>query len=71
MPLLAIAIAGGQLTGRLGALRRRVPQVRQVGGVVLIAMAVAIAFNAFAGLQRDPSPATPPRCRARPRSASS
>jgi cytochrome c biogenesis protein CcdA/thiol-disulfide isomerase/thioredoxin len=52
IPLLAIAIAGGQLTGRIGSLRRRAPQVRQAGGVVLIVMAAAIAFNVFGGLQR-------------------
>jgi cytochrome c biogenesis protein CcdA/thiol-disulfide isomerase/thioredoxin len=53
VPLLAVAIAGGQLTGRIAAIRRRAPQVRQVGGVVLIVMAVAIAFNVFGGLERD------------------
>jgi cytochrome c biogenesis protein CcdA/thiol-disulfide isomerase/thioredoxin len=53
VPLLAVAVAGGQLTGRIGAIRRQAPQVRRAGGAVLIVMAVAIAFNAFAGLQRD------------------
>jgi cytochrome c biogenesis protein CcdA/thiol-disulfide isomerase/thioredoxin len=52
VPLLAAALAGGQLSGRIGALRRHAPQVRRIGGVVLVAMAVAIAFNVFAGLQR-------------------
>src|SRR5690349_24149577 len=52
VPLLAVALAGGQLSGRIGALRRHAPQVRRIGGVVLVAMAVAIAFNVFAGLQR-------------------
>ena len=52
VPLLAVALAGGQLSGRIGAIRRRAPLVRQVGGVVLVAMAVAIAFDVFAGLQR-------------------
>ena len=52
VPLLAVAFAGGQLSGRIGALRRHAPQVRRVGGVVLVAMAVAIAFDVFAGLQR-------------------
>src|SRR5215472_17192773 len=32
IPLLAVAIAGGQLTGRIGAIRRHAVQVRQVGG---------------------------------------
>jgi cytochrome c biogenesis protein CcdA/thiol-disulfide isomerase/thioredoxin len=53
VPLLAIAIAGGQLTGRIGALRRRAPQIRQAGGALLVVIAVAIAANAFTGLQRD------------------
>jgi cytochrome c biogenesis protein CcdA/thiol-disulfide isomerase/thioredoxin len=53
IPLLAVAIAGSQLAGRVGALKRRAPLLRQVGGVVLIGMAVAIAFNAFDALQKD------------------
>jgi thiol-disulfide isomerase/thioredoxin len=53
VPLLAVAVAGGQLSGRVAALRRRAPRIRQAGGAVLVAIAVAIAFNAFAGLQRD------------------
>ncbi len=53
VPLLAVGVAGGQLAGRVATLRRRAPQVRRVGGAVLVAIAVAIAFNAFAGLQRD------------------
>jgi cytochrome c biogenesis protein CcdA/thiol-disulfide isomerase/thioredoxin len=53
VPLLAVAVAGGQLTGRVAAIRRHATQARAAGGVVLVAMAVAIAANAFAGLQRD------------------
>jgi cytochrome c biogenesis protein CcdA/thiol-disulfide isomerase/thioredoxin len=53
VPLLAIALAGGQLSGRVGAIRRHAPQVRQAGGALLIVIAVAIAANAFTGLQRD------------------
>jgi cytochrome c biogenesis protein CcdA/thiol-disulfide isomerase/thioredoxin len=53
VPLLAIAIAGGQFTGRIGALRRHAAQVRQAGGAVLIAVAVLISFNVLGGLQRD------------------
>jgi cytochrome c biogenesis protein CcdA/thiol-disulfide isomerase/thioredoxin len=53
VPLLAIAIAGSQLAGRIGALRRHAPSVRRIGGAVLVAMAVAIAFNVFDSLQRD------------------
>lgn len=52
VPLLAVAMAGGQLSGRIGAIRRRAPEVRRIGGVVLVVMAAAIAVNAFAGLQR-------------------
>ena len=53
VPLLAVAVASGQLSGRVSALRRHAPQVRVAGGIVLVVMAVAIAFNAFDGLQRD------------------
>jgi cytochrome c biogenesis protein CcdA/thiol-disulfide isomerase/thioredoxin len=53
VPLLAVALAGGQLSRRVSALRRHAPQVRLAGGVVLIATAVAIGFNTFQGLQRD------------------
>ncbi len=53
IPLLAVALAGGQLSRRVSALRRHAPQARLVGGAVLIVMAVAIAFNAFQGLERD------------------
>jgi cytochrome c biogenesis protein CcdA/thiol-disulfide isomerase/thioredoxin len=53
VPLLAVAVAGGQLAGRVAAIRRHATQARAVGGVVLVAMAVAIGANAFAGLQRE------------------
>jgi cytochrome c biogenesis protein CcdA/thiol-disulfide isomerase/thioredoxin len=53
VPLLAVAAAGGQLTSRIGAIRRRAPQIRRVGGVVLIVMAVLISSDVLAGLQRD------------------
>ena len=52
VPLLAVAVAGNQVAGRIGALRRHAPRVRQVGGVILLVMAVAIGADAFAGLQR-------------------
>ncbi|HEX3946935.1 MAG TPA: cytochrome c biogenesis protein DipZ, partial [Acidimicrobiales bacterium] len=52
VPLLAVALAGDQLTHRVAALRRHAPVVRRVGGAVLVVMAVAIAFNVFDGLQR-------------------
>ncbi len=59
VPLLAVALAGGQLPRRVSALRRHAPHVRLAGGAVLIVMAVAIALNAFQGLERDvPSYAT-------------
>ena len=53
VPLLAVALAGAQLSHRVGALRRHGPLVRQVGGVILVVMAVAIGLNLFQGLQRD------------------
>jgi cytochrome c biogenesis protein CcdA/thiol-disulfide isomerase/thioredoxin len=53
VPLLAVAVAGSQLTGRIRAIRRQAPQVRRVGGAVLVVVAVAIAFDLFGGLQRD------------------
>jgi len=53
VPLLAVALAGGQLTSRIGAIRRKAPQLRLIGGVVLVIMAVVISTNALAGLQRD------------------
>jgi cytochrome c biogenesis protein CcdA/thiol-disulfide isomerase/thioredoxin len=53
VPLLIVAVAGTEIAGRVRALRTRAPAVRRAGGVVLIVMAVAIGFNAFASLQRD------------------
>ena len=53
VPLLAVAAAGGELTSRVGAIRRRAPQIRRIGGAVLIVMAVLIASDVLAGLQRD------------------
>jgi cytochrome c biogenesis protein CcdA/thiol-disulfide isomerase/thioredoxin len=53
VPLLAVALAGGQISRRVGGIRRRAPQARIAGGVLLIAIAVAIAFNSFQGLERD------------------
>jgi cytochrome c biogenesis protein CcdA/thiol-disulfide isomerase/thioredoxin len=53
VPLLAVAAAGGQLTSRVGAIRRRAPQIRRAGGAVLIVFAVLIASDVLAGLQRD------------------
>jgi cytochrome c biogenesis protein CcdA/thiol-disulfide isomerase/thioredoxin len=53
VPLLAVAAAGGQLTARIGAIRRQAPQIRRVGGAVLIVFAVLIASDVLSGLQRD------------------
>ncbi len=52
VPLLAVAVAGNRLAGRVGAVRRHAPRVRQAGGIILLVMAVAIGADAFAGLQR-------------------
>ena len=53
VPLLAVAVAGSELTRRARTLRVHAGRFRMVGGAVLIAMALAIGFNTFAGLQRD------------------
>jgi thiol-disulfide isomerase/thioredoxin len=52
VPLLTVGVAGGQLAGRIGALRRQAPWARRAGGAVLVVTALAIAFNVFDGLQR-------------------
>ena len=53
VPLVAVGVAGGQLAGRIGALRRQAPWARRAGGAVLVVVALAVAFNVFDGLQRD------------------
>jgi cytochrome c biogenesis protein CcdA/thiol-disulfide isomerase/thioredoxin len=53
IPLLAVALAGSEVARRTWLLRRQAVRLRAVSGVVLIAMALAIGFNTFAGLQRD------------------
>ena len=53
VPLVAVALAGSELTKRVKALRERGPRLRQVSGVILVAMALAIGLNAFGALQRD------------------
>src|ERR1700678_4293087 len=40
VPLLAVALAGGQLTSRIGAIRRKAPQLPLIGGVVFVLLAV-------------------------------
>jgi cytochrome c biogenesis protein CcdA/thiol-disulfide isomerase/thioredoxin len=53
VPLLIIALAGSALVERARTLRQHGPLLRQIGGAVLIVMAVAISFNAFNSLQTD------------------
>jgi cytochrome c biogenesis protein CcdA/thiol-disulfide isomerase/thioredoxin len=53
VPLLAVAIAGGQLTQRVGLLRTQAVRVRQISGVIILVMALTIGLNTFSGLQRD------------------
>jgi cytochrome c biogenesis protein CcdA/thiol-disulfide isomerase/thioredoxin len=52
VPLFAVALAGDQLVERVRALRRRTGLIRRVGGVVLVAMCLAMAANLTDGLQR-------------------
>ena len=52
LPLLAFALAGRQVTARVRAFRTRAPLVRRISGVVMIALAVALAFNLTDALQR-------------------
>jgi cytochrome c biogenesis protein CcdA/thiol-disulfide isomerase/thioredoxin len=53
VPLLFVALAGSALVERAKSLRQRGPMLRRVGGVVLIAMAIAISTNVFDSLQTD------------------
>jgi cytochrome c biogenesis protein CcdA/thiol-disulfide isomerase/thioredoxin len=53
VPLLFIALAGSGLVHRVQSVRRRAPLYRQIGGVVLLLMAIGIATNSFDFLQRD------------------
>jgi len=52
VPLLAVALAGDQLVGRVRALRRRGALIRRAGGVILLAMCFVLAANLTDGLQR-------------------
>jgi cytochrome c biogenesis protein CcdA/thiol-disulfide isomerase/thioredoxin len=52
LPLLAFALAGRQVSDRVKAFRTRAPLVRRVSGVVMIGLAVALAFNLTDALQR-------------------
>jgi len=53
VPLLAFALAGQRLTGRIQAFRRRQRGVRAVAGIAVIALAVALSFNVTDILQRS------------------
>jgi len=52
VPLLVFALAGQRVAERIGAFRRRQRQIRTAGGIVMLAFAVAIAFNLPDKLQR-------------------
>ncbi|HEY1821581.1 MAG TPA: cytochrome c biogenesis protein DipZ [Trebonia sp.] len=52
LPLLGFALAGRQVADRVKAFRTRAPLVRRVSGVVMIVLAVALAFNLTDALQR-------------------
>ena len=52
IPLLVFALAGQRVAERVGAFRRHQRRIRIVGGAVMLAFAVAIAFNLPATLQR-------------------
>ncbi len=52
VPLLFIALAGGGLVHRVRSVRTHAPLARQIGGVVLLLMAIGIATNSFDFLQR-------------------
>ena len=52
LPLLFFAAAGERIGARINAYRSRARVFRTVAGVVLIALAVALAFDAPAALQR-------------------
>lgn len=52
LPLLVFALAGRRVAQRVTAFRKRARGVRIVGGVVMIALALALAFNLTDALQR-------------------
>ena len=52
IPLLAIALTGHRLADRIRALQRRQRTIRAVGGVLVIALAVALALNVTDLIQR-------------------
>jgi cytochrome c biogenesis protein CcdA/thiol-disulfide isomerase/thioredoxin len=52
LPLLLFALAGRHVADRIRAFRTHARTVRRVGGVVMLALAVALAFNVTDVLQR-------------------
>ena len=52
LPLLFFALAGQRVAERVAAFRRRQREIRIVGGIVTILLAVALVFNLPAVLQR-------------------
>ncbi len=52
LPLLFFALAGQRVAERVGAFRRHQRRIRTIGGVVMLAFAVALVFNVPAKLQR-------------------
>ena len=53
IPLLVFALAGSTVADRVRAFRKRQRGLQTVAGVVIIALAVALTFNATDVLQRD------------------
>ena len=52
LPLLFFALAGQRVAERVAAFRRRQRQIRVIGGIVTLLLAVALVFNLPAVLQR-------------------
>jgi cytochrome c biogenesis protein CcdA/thiol-disulfide isomerase/thioredoxin len=52
LPLLVFATAGSNIAARIGAYRQRATTFRRIGGIVMIALAVGLAFNLTDALQR-------------------
>ena len=52
LPLLIFALAGQRVAERVGTFRRHQRRIRVVGGIVMLAFAVALVFNVPAKLQR-------------------
>lgn len=52
LPLLFFALAGQRVAERVGTFRRHQRRIRVIGGIVMLAFAVALVFNVPAKLQR-------------------